>query len=164
MTTNLKGIEPPLPTNTRTFPLPPSRASSQNFQQPRIPWPCQISTPVDNAPAGTLTRKALEPPLKRQKLDDVSGTLSSRIAVESSAGHNAFEIAANGALQPDKQFQAHEQPLFPLRPGVHPLGSTQHRRPLAIERAARKDVVPVKAYIPEASSCAPRYFEDGVYQ
>lgn len=167
MTSNLKGIEPPLPSSTRTFTLPPSRTSSQTFLQPPRPWPCQTSTPIHDAPVRTIPRNALEPPLKRQKLEHVSGTPSSSVTIEGSARHNAFGIAANsqhtsGVTQPEKQSQVREQALFPHRPGGHPLGSTQHRRPLAVERAARRDVVPVKAYVPEAPSCAPRYHQAGV--
>jgi len=168
MTSNLKGIEPPLPTSSRTFPLPPGRTSSQTFQQPPRPRPCQTPSSIHNAPVRTSPRNSSQPPLKRQKLEHVSGSPPSIFAIGGSARHNASEAVANsqhgsGGAQPGKQSHVRQQVCFPHRPGVRPLGTTQHRGPLAIERAARRDVVPVKAYVPEAPSCAPRYDQAGVY-
>jgi len=169
MTSNLKGFEPPLPTGPRIFPFPPpSRTPAHTFQQPPRSWPRQTSTPTHNAPARTFSQDALEPSLKRQKLEDGAGFPSSGVATVESARRNTFEVAASSQhtssdAQHEKQPRFREQPLFPLRPGRRSLGSTQQSRPLAIERAARRDVVPVKAYVPEPPSCAPRYHQAGVY-
>ena len=52
--------------------------------------------------------------------------------------------------------------LFPIRPGrmAQPSGH-QHGRALALERANARDVVPVKSYVPESPSFAPRFHNAG---
>lgn len=171
MTSNLKGIEPPLPTGTPTFIIPPHRPSSQYFQQPPRSWPHQTSTLVHNAPARTISRDALDPPLKRQKLESSTGSSSHTVGVGGSAERDTLELvpssqhaSGSGVARRETQSQVHEEPFFPIRPGGQPAENIQQNRPLAVERAARQDVVPVKAYVPEPPSCAPRYHEAGMYR
>lgn len=171
MTSNIRRIEPPLPIGTRSLPLPPSRTASQAFQPPPRSWPRQASTPNPNAPVKTNRGDASEPPSKKQKLDDIAASPSNPalLGVGGTTRLAAFDNATNseratGIEQQEKEPRAHHHPLFPLRPGRHSLsGGVQQGRALAIERAARRDTVPVKPYVPEPPSCAPRYHGAGTY-
>ena len=52
--------------------------------------------------------------------------------------------------------------LFPTRPVkfAQP-GCHQQGRALAIERATARDLVPVRPYVPEPPTCAPRFHKAG---
>lgn len=168
MTSNLTGIGPSLPPGNRTFPVPPSRAASQTFQQTPRSWPRQIYTQA----IGPITsRDASEPAFKRQKLED-AGKNSEGVASGDIAGpspQQAPSIRGGGfaAYKPDSSHNetnshVHQSPLFPLRPGKDSqAGGVPKSRPLAFERAARRDAVPVKPYVPEPPSIAPRFHKAG---
>jgi len=166
MTSTLKGIEPPLPTGTRTFPLPPtpSRTSSHSHQPPPRSWPRQPPTPKPTAPAHVNHREAAGPPQKKAKLEATAG---SHVNGATATHPPALDLAPSNEPTPDveqgrKASRVSRHPLVPLRPGgSQSLRAVQRNRPLAVERAARKDAVPVKAYVPEPPPCAPRYHEAG---
>ena len=170
MTSNLVGIEPPLPTGSRSFPLPISRTASHDLQHTPRSWPRQTFNPTPSAP--TSSQDASEPAFKRQKIGDsdtdvigrTSGTIIS-ISDSSNATSNKGALLINGAgcfpdrTSGDKESQSS---LFPFRPRktARP-GGHQQGRALAIERANARDVVPVKPYVPESPSSAPRFHKAG---
>lgn len=166
MTTKPKGLEPPLPTGTPTLAFPPpTRPSSQTLQQPPRSWSRQTTTPIYNALDRIIPRGTQEPPSKKQKLDHIEvDPLKSREHV-GSLNRSTLGIGASSHIsrvaEQQKQTRVPERLLFPHRPRGCPPISCRQVRPLAIERAARRDVVPVKAYVPEPPSCAPRYHENG---
>lgn len=168
MTSNPTGNAPPLPPGNRSFPVPPSRPAPQAFQQTPRSWPRQTFLQT-NTPS--MSRDFSEPALKRQKLEDTgrviepagSGDLakpvSSQIASHRGRGFAPFKTDTGHSEQ---RPQSHQPPPFPLRPGryLRP-GGPQKCRPLAFERAARRDAVPVKPYIPKPPSLAPRLHKNG---
>lgn len=168
MTSNLTGNGPPLPPGNRNFPLPPSRAASQALQQTPRSWPRQTFTQT-NSPV--VLRDTSEPAFKRQKLDDTenlvervsSGNIASSAPNQtSSIRGGAFAVSKTDTSRNERDAQACQSPLLPLRPGRDPrLGGLQRGRPLAFERAARRDAVPVKPYVPEPPSIAPRLHKIG---
>lgn len=170
MSSNLPGIEPPLPTGNRSFPLPPTRAASHDLQQTPRSWPRQTFNSTPNAPASS--QDASEPAFKRQKIGDsvtdpigkTSGTLRSLSDFSNATSNRgAILISSADPLEERERAEKEQQPsLFPIRPGKIPQADgNQQSRALAIERAAAKDVVPVKPYIPEPPSFAPRFHRAG---
>lgn len=169
MTTNPKGLEPPLPTGTPTLAVPPlTRPSSQTLQQPPRSWPGRTTTPIYNALDRVLPRGFQEPPSKKQKLGNIEGNPSKSRDHAGSLDRSTLGIGASSQAsrfaEQQKQARVPERLLFPPRPRGYPPISCRQVRPLAIERAARRDVVPVKAYVPEPPSCAPRYHENGAHR
>ena len=170
MTSNLAGIEPPLPTCNRSFPLPPSRTASHDLQQTPRSWPRHAVNPTPNAPASS--QDASEPAFKRQKIGDpathligrTTGTLRSVLDI-SNATSNKCEFLIDGAdSSPERESEGKEQQpsLFPGRPSKIPKsGGNQQGRALAIERATARDVVPIKPHVPEPPSSAPRFHKAG---
>ncbi|CAD6589132.1 MAG: RNA polymerase II mediator complex subunit [Alectoria sarmentosa] len=170
MTSNLAGIEPPLPTCNRSFPLPPSRTASHDLQQTPRSWPRHAVNPTPNAPASS--QDASEPAFKRQKIGDpathligrTTGTLRSVLDI-SNATSNKCEFLIDGAdFSPERESEGKEQQpsLFPGRPSKIPKsGGNQQGRALAIERATARDVVPIKPHVPEPPSSAPRFHKAG---
>lgn len=168
MTSNLTGNGPPLPSGNCSFPLPPSRAASRPFQQTPRSWPRQNFTQT-NVPA--LSRDASEPAWKKQKLEDTrkspESVASGNIARPAPGQTPSLRGGGSAASKPDinrneKDSRVHQPPLLPLRPGRYSrAGGIQQGRPLAFERAARRDAVPVKSYVPEPPSVAPRFLKAG---
>lgn len=170
MTSNLAGIEPPLPTGNRSFPLPPSRTASHDLQQTPRSWPRQTFNPTPNAPPSS--QDASEPAFKRQKTgvsatDSIGKTTgSSRSGLDiSNAKNNKGALLGNSAdsLPERESAEKEQQPsLFPIRSCRIPQPSgNQQGRALAIERATARDVVQVKPYVPEPPSFAPRFHQAG---
>ena len=170
MTSNLAGIEPPLPTGNRSFPLPPTRTASHDHQHTPRSWPRQTFNPASSAPASS--REASEPALKRQKIRDpatdligsTSGSFRSVSELSTAISNQGALLINNADSFPDKESAEKEQQpsLFPIRPGKTPQpGGNQQGRALAIERATAKDVVPVKPYAPEPPSFAPQFHKAG---
>lgn len=165
MTSTFKGIEPPLPTGSSSFTLhlPPDRTASQAVQLPPRSWPRQTSMPDPSSGDN------LEPPLKKPRLEDATGSRVSGAMAGRTPRPTAFTYTASREHTPSieqnqKQSRDHQHSVFPLRPGVQESpGGIRHNRPLALVRATRKDAVPVKAYIPEPPSCAPQFHEAGMY-
>lgn len=170
MTSNLAAIEPPLPTGNRSFPLPPSRTASYDLQQTPRSWPRQTFNPTPNAPA--ISHDTSEPAFKRQKIGDPATILTGKTSAtsrsvldNSNAPSNRGALLTNsaGSLPENKNAEKDQQPsLFPPRPNKIPQpGGNQQGRALAIERASARDVVPVKPYVPEPPSFAPRFHKSG---
>lgn len=170
MTSNIAGIEPTLPTGNRSFPLPPIRTASHDPQQTPRSWPRQTLIPTPNAPASS--QDISEPALKRQKIggaaidlvEKTSGTLRSALDVRN-ATSSTVALLTNGvdfSVERKDSEKQQQLSLFPVRPQV-PLqpGGNQQGRALAIERATARDVVPVKPYVPEPPSFAPRLHKAG---
>ena len=166
MTTTFKGIEPPLPLGGRSLPPPPPPTS---FQQPPRSWPRQTPIPDANALTKADPADALQPPLKKPKLEDAAALQRSGSNVQGTSKPVALDHVAStepdsGVQQQNIKSRTQSHPLVPLRPGKsQSLGRAQRDRPIAIERAGRKDAVPIKAYVPEPPSCAPRYHGAGTY-
>lgn len=167
MTSNLAGIEPPFLTGNRSFPLPPSRTASHDHQHTPRSWPRQTCNSAPNAPASS--QDASEPALKRQKIRDadtslIGETLPSFLDTSHVTNNKAALLANSADSLPDSVNVERKQqsPLFPIRPGktAQP-GGHQQGRALAIERANARDVVPVKPYVPEPPSFAPRFHKVG---
>ena len=172
MTSNLAGIEPPLPTGNRSFPLPPTRIASHDLQQTPRSWPRQTLNPPPNAPASS--QDASEPAFKRQKtghpvtnlIRKTGGTLRSVSDISSTTSNKGALLINSAHSLPEKEGAEKEQKpsLFPIRPGQFPqLGGCQQGRALAIERATARDVVPIKPYVPEPPSFAPRFHNAGKF-
>lgn len=167
MTSNFKGIEPPLPAGNRLFPPPSLRAGPNNLQPPPRSYHRQTFCPNAKAPARVHHNEASEPPQKRQKLENTVGSQSKSTADRDTPNppipnHNANSFEISNVDNTKKDPRSHQNPLFPFRPDRKSgSGTTLQGRALAIERAARKDVVPVKAYVPEPPSSAPRYHPAG---
>lgn len=168
---SIGGTDPPLPTSNRSFPLPPLRsAASHDLQQTPRSWPRQTSNSTLNVPASS--QDASEPAFKRQKIGDsaieligkTSGTLRSLSEFSNATSNKAaILISSADSLEERERAEKEQQPyLFPIRPGkISQAGGNQQSRALAIERATAKDVVPVKPYIPEPPSFAPRFHRAG---
>lgn len=170
MTSNLVGIEPPLPTGNRSFPLPPTRTASHDLLHTPRSWPRQTFNQTPNAPASS--QDASEPAIKRQKIEDpaadligrTSGNFSSVLDLSTATSNKGALLINSADSLPDKEGAEKEQQpsLFPIRPGkIHRTGGIQQGRALAIERASAKDVVPIKPYVPEPPSFAPRFHKAG---
>ena len=167
MTSNLAGIEPPLRTSNRSFPLPPTRAASHDLQQTPRSWPRQTFNSNPNAP-----QDASEPAFKRQKIGDFAtdligkpgGSLRSLSDLSNATSNKGAILICNADSLAEREC-AEKEPqasLFPIRPGKIPqAGGNQSSRALAIERATARDVVPVKPYIPEPPPFAPRFHRAG---
>ena len=167
MTSTFESIEPQLPTGARGLPLHQSQIFSHTFQQPPRPRPRQTSTTKPNAPATVNCLDLSEPPFKKPKLAD---TTIPQIRSEIAGGaprspnpeHPGSREPAPVNKQDEEKSRVHQYPLFPFRPGGQQSRSgVKQVRPIAIERAARKDGVPVQAYVPEPPTCAPRYHGAG---
>ena len=170
MTSNPALSEPPLATGNRSFPLPPTRTASQDLQQTPRSWPRHTFNTTPNAPASS--QNASEPVVKRQKIGDPgtdldgkpSGAVPSGLDITHATSNKSLLFADSACSLPDRASGEKEQqyPLFPIRPGktfrpaVH-----QQGRALAMERANARDVVPVKPYVPEPPSSAPRFHKTG---
>lgn len=170
MTSNLTGIEPPLPTGNRSLPLPHSRTASHDFQQTPRSWPSQTFNQTPNAP--TSSQDASEPAFKRQKIGDPATNaigkttgISRGLSDISNATSNEGALFINGAdCLPERETAEKEQQpsLFPIRPSRIPQsGGNNQGRALAIERATAREVVQVKPYVPETPSFAPRFHKAG---
>ncbi|KAF6237053.1 hypothetical protein HO173_004932 [Letharia columbiana] len=170
MTSNLAGIEPPLLTGNRSFQLPPTRTASHDLQQTSRTWPRQTFNPTPNAPPSS--QDASEPASKRQKTGDpatesigkTSGILRSVLDISTAISEKGRPLIKSADFLPGKESADKEQQpsLFPTRPGKNPQrGGNQQGRALAIERATARDVVPVKPYVPEPPSFAPRFHKAG---
>ena len=170
MTGNLTSIEPPLPTGSRSFPLPSTRTASHDLQQTPRSWPRQSLNPNPNAPASS--QDVFEPAPKRQKVGDpdtsfigqTSGTIPGILDVGSATSNKSALLVTNASFLPDRANGNREQQFsrFPIRPGKTARhGSHQQGRALAIERASARDVVPIKPYVPEPPSSAPRFCKAG---
>ena len=162
-----------------------SRLLSQNYQL----TPKSIPRQLANAPAEASTNgvNVVEPSFKRQKVEErqdaaiISGpdgsqesflrdglsrvptqhSLESPMVKEDPERMGEVNIAPSSD---QKVSASHPRvfPLFPSRPYNHARKITQRRGTLAIERAAVKQVVQVKPYIPEAPSLAPQYQRGGM--
>ena len=170
MTSNLASIEPPFPTGNRSFPLPSTRTASHDHHQTPRSWPRQSLNPTPNAPASS--QDAFEPASKRQKIGDPdtnfiglkSGTIPGILGVGSLTSNKGALIVTSASSLPDKSNGDREQQSsrFPGRPGKTARhGSHQQGRALAMERANARDVVPIKPYVPEPPSSAPRFCKAG---
>ena len=166
MTSNLASIEPPLPTGNRSFPLPSTRTASHELQQTPRSWLRQSLNPTSNAPASS--EDAFEPPPKRQKIGDsetnfigqTSGTIPGILDVGRATSSKGALFVTSASL-PDREQQSSQ---FPTRPGkIARHGSHQQGRALAMERVNTRDVVPIKPYVPEPPSSAPRFCKAGKY-
>ena len=166
--------EPTLPLGNRVFHKPPSRTASQTFHQtPPRSWPRQNNTQTPNAPASP--RDVSEPAFKKQKVDDTarsfgrgSGRDIAELSFDQTIGTKVAlpVVAADNKIDNDskKERRIHQPPLLPRRPVRDSCRATPHHgRALAIERAARRDVVLTKPYIPEPPSFAPRFHDAGAY-
>ena len=160
MTSALKGIEPPLPSSASSFQLPlnPNRVTVPNVQLPPRSWPRQNS------------RDDLDPPLKKLKLGGPASVQNSESTVAPASGSATPvpQLASSDRpinVEQSQRLSRHQaQIVFPPRPGAHrALGAKFPNRPQALDRAARKDVVPVNAYVAELPTCAPSYHEAGKY-
>ena len=170
MTSNPTLIEPPLATGNRSFPLPPTRTASHDLQRTPRSWPRHTFNPTPNAPASS--QSASEPTVKRQKIGDLdtdmngktSGPIPSGLDITHATSNKSVLLADSACSLPDRAGGEKEQqyPLFPIRPGktfrpaVH-----QQGRALAMERANARDVVPIKPYVSEPPSSAPRFHRTG---
>lgn len=163
----MTGIEA---TGHRSFPLPPNRAASHDLQQAPRSWPRQIFNSTPNAPASS--QDTSEPAFKRQKIGDpatdpigrTSGALRSLSDVSNATSNKGALLISSVDLLEESELADKEQQssLFPIRPSKLPQsGGTQQSRALAIERATARDVVPVKPYVPEPPSFAPRFHRAG---
>ena len=169
MTSTSKGIDPLLPPGRRNFSLQPNRASTHTFSQPPRSWLRQTSEPGSNIDALSKVKPldVFEPPLKKLKLGDhpassEGGILEGGKPKSPVTDHAATSDPTFSTKRQEEHPRIRKLSLFPLRPGSsQPRASTGCHRPLAIERAARKDAVAVKAYAPEPPPCAPRYHEKG---
>ena len=172
MTSNLASIEPPLHTGNRSFPLPSTRTASHDLQQTPRSWPRQSLNPTPNAPASS--QDAFEPAPKRQKIGDpdtnsigqASGAIPGILDVGSATSSKGALLVTSASSLPDRANGDREQQpsQFPIRPGKTARhGSHQQSRALAMERANTRDVVPIKPYVPEPPSSAPRFCKAGKY-
>ena len=165
MTSNLAGIEPPLPATNRSFPLPPTRSAFHDLQQTPRSLPRQTLNPTPHAPASS--QDACEPAFKRQKIGHpdtdlngkTSGTVPSILGISHATSNKGALLMNSTCTLPDRASGDKDQSsLFPIRPGTTSrAGGHQHVRALAVERAKARDVVPVKPYVPEPPSSAPRF-------
>ena len=166
--------EPTLPLGNRVFHRPPSRTASQTFHQtPPRSWPRQNITQTPNAAASP--RDVSEPAFKKQKVDDTAKSLGKGTGRDIAELSFDQTIGTRGALpvvaadnkndnESKKERRIHQPPLLPRRPVRHSYRTTPHHgRALAIERAARRDVVLTKPYVPEPPSFAPRFHDAGTY-
>lgn len=165
--------EPPLPLGNRVFPRPPSRTASQTFHQTPRSWPRQNLTQTPNAPA--TPRDISEPAFKKQKVDDTARSLGkgsgrdiAELSFDQTIGTKVVlpVVATDNRIDNDskKERRIHQPPLLPRRPVRDSCRiTTHHGRALAIERAARRDVVLTKPYVPEPPSFAPRFHDAGAY-
>lgn len=171
MTSNLTGIEPPLLTSNRSFPLPPTRTASHDLQHTPRSWPRQTFNPTPNAPASS--QGASEPPFKRQKIGKpatdligkTGGTLRSVADTSSATSNKGAVINSADSLSEKESAEKEQKPsLFPIRPSRFPQpGGNQQGRALAIERATARHIVQVKPYVPEPPSFAPRFHNAGKF-
>lgn len=164
---------------------PQNRSLSQNYQQTPRSFPRQATN--DLAEVSTDGLNGAEPSFKRQKLEErsnaaaVSASNNSqenlmRDGISRASTQHSLESPTikedpervsevNTALSLDQKIPASHArvlPLFPTRPCNHSRKITKRRDILAIERAAVKQVVQVKPYIPEAPSPAPQYQRGGM--
>ena len=169
MTSNVAGSEPLLRTASRPFPLPSSRALSQTFQHTPRSFPRQAFTQTPLA--SEISRDVSEPPFKKQRLEGTTTDygnaaggetlrpLTSRNVVDTKSGLPIGSVnVASKADRLEKELHARQTPPLPIRPGqnLRP-GGVHQGRALAIERAATRDAVQVKRYVPEPPSSAPRF-------
>ena len=168
MTTKSAGNGPPSSSNNRRFPLPISKVPPHVIHHTPRSWPRQTfvqpTTPL-------VSRNASEPATKKQKLNDTRPPSEAILSgeTEGSAPHHAQDInrgdsnaSISEASRSDREAEAHHPPPFPLRPGKNSRATvTQSNRPLAFERAVRKDNVPTKSYFPEPPPSAPRLHQAG---
>lgn len=164
---------------------PQNRSLSQNYQQTPRSIPRQTSNALTEASTDGVN--VLEPSFKRQKLEErqdgavISGPngsqesflrdgilrVSNQHSLESPTVKEDPERLGEvnfAPLSDQKVSASHPRvfPLFPSRPYNHSHKITKRRGILAIERAAVKQVVQVKPYIPEAPSPAPQYQRGGM--
>ena len=174
MTSNSAGIVPPLSSGNRSFPLPPPRTASHDLQQTPRSWPRQMFNPNPIAPANF--QEVSEPALKRQKVGDcaldviekTNGTLQGVLDIGNATSNNKGGplVKSTGSLRslPEGEIAENGQQssLFPIRQNQirQPVG-VQQGRALAIERATARDAVPIKPYVPEPPSFAPRFHKAG---
>ncbi|KAL6713558.1 RNA polymerase II mediator complex subunit [Lecanora helva] len=167
MTTTFNGIESPFAPAGRVLPIPPVRSAAYTFQQPPRSWPRQTLQTKSSTSGKETPRDAQEPPSKKPKLEDTGDLQINTLALEgnlkSTSINHATSVDDGPSLEEsEKSSRAQSRLSFPLRPGGCKMsGTTQLGRPLAIERAGRKDAVLIKAYSPEPPSCASRYHEAG---
>ena len=165
MTSDQKGLQPPLPSGTPLFSPPPNRLVSQVLKPTPELWPRQALAPSLKAPDGTQSQDASEPSFKKPRLEDSGRPPPMKAATERAPRVKKLDRTQQSGcatgIEHQQESRVHEPRLFPPRPGGQALAS-HHRNflPLAIERAARRGAVPVKAHVPETPSWAPRYHED----
>lgn len=164
---------------------PQNRSLSQNYQQTPRSFPRQPANSL--AEASTDGVNVAEPSFKRQKLEErqdaaaISGPnnsqktlvqdgnlrVSSQHSLESGTVKEGPERVSEANVAPslDRNVPASHPrvfPLFPSRPCIHSRKITKRREALAIERAAVKQIVQVKPYVPEVPSSAPQFQRGGM--
>ena len=162
---------PPLSSGNRSFPLPPPRTASHDLQQTPRSWPRQLFNPNPVAPVNF--QEVSEPALKRQKIGDCApdviekrnGSLQGILDTDNATiNKKSGPLVRFAGSLPEGEFAENRQlsPLFPTRQSqIRQCAGVQQGRALAIERATAKDAVPIKPYVPEPPSFAPRFHKAG---
>ena len=168
MTSNSEILGNHLPSGNQGLPLPPSRAESQNLQGFPRSWPRQTATleTFVSTFRNDLSVNTSEPASKKQKLEGGTETRSNHSVNRENPSIIPDHTASDGdsprldCLAKDPpEYQAQ---LLPIQPVISSVPIThQQEQALAIDRASRKDTVPVKAYVAEPPSCASRLHVDG---
>ena len=155
-----------MPTKNRSFPLSSIRTASHDLQQTPRSWPRQSLNPTLSAPA--CSQDASEPAIKRQKIENSDtnliarsgGTIPCVLDVGSATSNKGTVVVDRAWSLPDRASgdRVQQSAQFPIRPGkIAGHGGHQQGRALAMERANTRDLVPVKPYVPEPPSSAPRF-------
>lgn len=163
---------------------PQNRSLSQNHQKTPRSFPRQPANDFVEAPTDGVS--VAEPSHKRQKLEERQDAVAigarnksqetlvcdgiARVSTQHSLDSPTIKedperVSEGSVAQSLDQKAPSTHPrvfhLFPSRPCIRSRKITKRRDAFAIERAAVKQVVQVKPYIPEAPSPAPQYQRGG---
>ena len=159
---------------------PPNSSVYPNYQQNPRPFPRLPSKGhADSANGGA---DSTEPSFKRQKLEERQDSLALtapnnsqelRVSVQHSMESPTVKedptrsSDARGMPSLDQTLsgtQSHPFPLLPSRPSIQSHKRAKRRDAFAVERAAAKQAVQVKPYLPGPPSLAPLYPRGGMFE
>ena len=159
MTSNVAGNGPPKPRTTPYAMYPPPVINRDKSTE-------RHKSNAHGAHAFPFKHPG-EPPSKRQKTDVEIETMPRSDYVGLAEGSLSIQGPPAPTSPTSSSKQPHSSPirrpsLFPIRPNSAAAGNNSLQSPiLAIERAAMKDSVPIRPYVAEPPTCAPRHYRNG---